>query len=311
MVRVRHHGYRDDGADRARIRALLIAIHPLAPTAWAWDVRRWDGWCFHREDPRIDGPRAAGIHLWETPDGSLVGAVHPDGDGEAVLAVHPAFRDLEPTMLDWAEAHVARPNDDAGWPALEIVVQDDDEPRLDLVRSRGYVRLAGPWHARRRPMAAGVLPEAAAPLADDYRLATTSPATLDVDAARMGTFLNAAFGRTIHSAAEYRTFMTASPSFRHDLNLVALAPDASFAAHVGCTLDDQNRYGIVEPVATHPAHRRRGLARSLLLEGVRRLGAAGATAIGVETGDDPAANALYEACGFTEVTLAHAWRRTW
>jgi ribosomal protein S18 acetylase RimI-like enzyme len=124
----------------------------------------------------------------------------------------------------------------------------------------------------------------------------------------MAALLNAAFGRTVHTAAEYRTFATASPSFRHDLNLVAEAADGSFAAHVGLTLDEVNGHGIIEPVCTHPGHRRQGLARALILEGLKRLREQGAITCSVETGDMEPANALYRAIGFTEEYRGHAWR---
>jgi predicted N-acetyltransferase YhbS len=123
----------------------------------------------------------------------------------------------------------------------------------------------------------------------------------------MASLLNAAFGRTIHSGAEYRTFVSRSPSFRHDLNLVAEAPDGSFAAHVGVTYDEANRHGIFEPVCTHPDHRRNGLAQALMFEGLRRLRAAGAATAQVETGDmGPAA--LYVTCGFGEEYRGDVWR---
>ena len=43
----------------------------------------------------------------------------------------------------------------------------------------------------------------------------------------------------------------------------------------GVTYDEANRRGIFEPVVTHPDHRRRGLARALMLEGMRRARALG------------------------------------
>jgi predicted N-acetyltransferase YhbS len=116
----------------------------------------------------------------------------------------------------------------------------------------------------------------------------------------MAALLNAAFGRSQHTAAEYMAFMRGSPSFSHDLNLVALAADDSFAAHVGVTYEPINRMAVFEPVCTHPDHLRKGLARSLIYEGMRRLRALGADSACVGSGDAEAANALYRACGFNE-----------
>jgi hypothetical protein len=126
-----------------------------------------------------------------------------------------------------------------------------------------------------------------------YELRTTRRDA--ADAGRMADLLNTTFGRTIHSAQEYLTFMERSPSFDDHLNLVAVAPDGVFGAHVGITVDHVNRLAIVEPVATHPAH--------------RRLRVVGATSAEVETGDATAANALYEAVGFADARRFHVWRK--
>ena len=102
-----------------------------------------------------------------------------------------------------------------------------------------------------------------------------------------------------------------APLFRKDLHLVAVAPDGSFAAHVGMTYDEANRRGLYEPVCTHPDHRRHGLAQALMFEGMHRIKALGARQLTVETGDALAANRLYESLGFTEAYQAYPWRKAW
>ena len=39
-------------ADFRRVRDLLIETYPLTPPGFNWEIRRWDGWLCHREDPR-------------------------------------------------------------------------------------------------------------------------------------------------------------------------------------------------------------------------------------------------------------------
>jgi GNAT superfamily N-acetyltransferase len=63
---------------------------------------------------------------------------------------------------------------------------------------------------------------------------------------------------------------------------------------------------IFEPVATVPAHQRRGLGKALLLEGLRRLQRMGATRAFVE-GHNVAANALYGSV----FGPAHEWYEVW
>jgi predicted N-acetyltransferase YhbS len=146
-------------------------------------------------------------------------------------------------------------------------------------------------------------------LAAGYTQRVTRPGDL-ADCERLAALLNAGFGRTIHTAREYLAFTRGSPSFQHDLNLVAEAPDGSLAAHVGLTLEPVNGYAVFEPVVTHPDHRRHGLARSLMHAGLRLLQARGAREAYVGTGDAAAANALYDAIGFTEAYRGHLYQKT-
>lgn len=181
----------------------------------------------------------------------------------------------------------------------------DDDPRRGLLDSLGYRPLgSGGWHRRlgfdNRELATRDLPS-------PYVLRHTEFS--DDDSAGMAQLLNSAFGRTVHSAREYRNFMDRSPSFDQDLNLVAIAPDGSIAAHAGATYDAFNRHGILEPVRTHEDHRRLGLAQALILECLRRLKAGGAQTASVETCDSAPANRLYESCGFKDGYHSHVWRR--
>jgi ribosomal protein S18 acetylase RimI-like enzyme len=291
-------------ADWWAVRDLLVRSQSASPPGWNWDVRRWDGLRYHRAVPSLPGWLADGVGLWEGDDGRLLGVVHAEDGGDAFLELDPGERHLEPAMLDWAEARLAASQ--GGRRALELTVWDDDLPRRELLLLRGYeAHESGVW-LRRLRFETWAIP-VRRPVSG-YRLRTTTADTLDDDSARMAALLNAAFGRTTHTAAEYRTFAMLSPSFLHDLNFVAEAPDGTFAAHVGLTLDAANRHGIIEPVCTHPDHRRHGLARALVDEALSRLSDLGAVTADVETGDMAPANALYHACGFTEAHRGHRWR---
>ena len=90
---------------------------------------------------------------------------------------------------------------------------------------------------------------------------------------------------------------------------MAVAPDGTFAAYAAVCWDSCNRRGTFEPVCTHPDHRRRGLAKALMLEGMRRAQALGADVIDVGTGDADPANALYSSLPFDEVHRGRFWAK--
>ena len=296
-----------DEADFWRVRSLLVETRPLTAPAFNWDIRRWDGWHFHRAETPGPALWQGRFHLWETDAGQLVGAVHPEGRSDAYLQLHPDFRCLiEADMLAWAEAHLAEPLPAENCRQLLLYVFEYDIPRTRLMQQRGYEKLLDEGCVTRL-MRFGGWPLPPVDLAPGYTLRATRPGWDDCQ--RIADVHNASFNRSIHTAQDYNTFVTCSPSFRHDLNLVAEAPDGSFAVHVGLTYDEANRHGLVEPVCTHPAHRRRRLARSLIIEGLHRLKALGAGTVDVDTGDALAANELYDTVGFTEAYQGYAWRK--
>lgn len=295
-----------DDVDVRRVRDLLVETHPITAPGFNWEVRRWDGWRFYRPTPTWEPAWESQVQLWETSSGHLIGAVNPEGSGDAHLQVHPRYRHLiEDDMLAWAEAHLARA-EAGGGRLLTIVVSEHDRYRQLLLAQRGYAQLdaGGTFYLFRHGLATVPEPQ----IAEGYRLRSTRPGHVD-DARRIADLLNAAFNRDFHNAEEYLTFTSHAPCFRYDLDLVAEAPDGSFASYVGLPYDEQNRYAIFEPVCTHPDHVQKGLARALMWEALRRAHVLGATSASTETGRAEAANRLYQSIGFTETYPTRVWRR--
>jgi ribosomal protein S18 acetylase RimI-like enzyme len=292
-------------ADFWRVRDLLIETYPITPISFNWDVRRWDGKYFYNPEAVWSPHFVERVRLWETRGGRLVGVVNPEGEGDVHLQLHPDYRHLEEEMVAWGEEHLAAPGED-GRRRLEIFVLEYYTDRQRLLAGRGFEQMPS-WGVMRRMRLAGhVLPPVE--MAAGYRLRATHPDDLK-DCQRIADLLNAAFGRTFHNALEYQMFARHAPCFRSELDLVAEAPDGSFAAYVGIPHDEANRHGIFEPVCTHPEHRRHGLAQALMVEGLHRLRALGAVDVTVETGDMEAANRLYDSLGFNEAVRGYYWRK--
>jgi len=95
-----------------------------------------------------------------------------------------------------------------------------------------------------------------------------------------------------------------------ELDLVVVAPDGTFASYCICWLDPVNKSGEFEPVGTRPVFRRRGLSRSVIHEGLRRLKAHGAqTAIVYTYGANQASTKLYESAGFRAIHKDYDYRK--
>lgn len=293
-------------ADAMRLRQLLIETYALMGREFNWETRRWEGtyWCVSNADLANPG-RNADTHLWETAEGELVGAVVPDGPGDAALQIHPHYRELEDAMLDWAEAHLARP-DEAGQRELIAWAFDWDIERRERLARRGYVpRPAWFWHNRRRAVSDPV-PDV--PLAEGYRI--RSVYDTDTDGALWVACSNTVFGQS-YQMEMHRNFQRWSPSHNFDLHLVAEAPDGSVAAFAGLTVDAANRTATFEPVGTHPDHRRLGLARTVMFEGIRRLQALGtADTVYVANWGTADAAKLYASVGLEHYATTNAWVKT-
>ncbi len=133
--------------------------------------------------------------------------------------------------------------------------------------------------------------------------------SLEGDLGRRVEVHRAAFDPTRMTTDRYGSVM-AMPLYRPELDVVAVAPDGSFAAFCLAWYDPQIRVGIFEPVGTHPDHRRRGLAAAVCREALRRLAAVGAEwALVMAEAAETAPNHLYESLGFEEVMRSSLWRR--
>ena len=116
----------------------------------------------------------------------------------------------------------------------------------------------------------------------------------------------------IHTARDNRDHpdwyrhIQSAPLYRRDLDLVAVAPDGAVAAFATIWFDDVSRTAYFEPVATVPAHRRHGLARAVMVEGLHRLQRIGCR-VAFVGGYSQAANALYASVMGPDHDVSEPW----
>ncbi len=297
--------------DFERVRELLIESYAITGRIHNWWLDRWEVFRFSARalDEIADAQSwEKDVRLWETDAGDsqaprLVGVVNPEDGGDFFLQIHPHYRHIEEEMLAWAEQHhqASRPQDAERWP-LDTFLREHDEERAALLTRWGYENLGHDGYTR---ICSLDKPIPKAPLAPGYVVRNVRGQD---DLENRAAVANNAFGHNRHNAETIRVLQRA-PTYRQDLDLVVVAPDGTFAAYCVVWFGEANRMGWYEPVGAHPAHRRRGLTKAMMCEGLRRLQALGATVAHVGCGTGEAANRLYESVGFTDFERDFHWRK--
>ena len=228
------------------------------------------------------------IALWERAPGHLAGFAWAYGNGDVDLLVHPLAQAdaFARDVLSWVRArHATLWALESNGPLLEAL------QRLGCQRTPNgcYLHLALSLHAR---------PPPPPPLPAGYRVrAVRGPE----EVAARALVHRRGFGTERMTTEVYARLMEA-PRYQPTLDLVAEAPDGSLAACALGWLDEANAVGEFEPTACVPEHRRRGLVRALLHEGLARMHGLGARQAIVYAFDgNPASVALYQSAGFSVV----------
>ncbi len=250
--------------------------------------------------------------IWETTAGEVAACALPIDPGSVHFQAHPELRTpgLEEEMLDLVEQRLAETKPD-GSRRLEVWAFDEDDLRTDLLARRGYQRGEWPEVIHRRWLAQ---PIPAAPVAAGYTVRALGDG-LELLERCYASGLGFHEG-DIRIAVDNRNNpgwyhdIQELPLYRRDLDIVAVATDGSIAAFCTAWFDDVTRSGVFEPVATVPAHQRRGLGRAVITEGLRRLQRLGAVVASVG-GFSQAANALYAATLPDETQVYARWAREW
>ena len=235
------------------------------------------------------------VRLWEG-EGTLLGFAwleEPDG---VVMQVHPRLRGsglLEDEMIDWAAGQTRAVYGERAGDELWTRIPEDDVRLAFLLTGHGFER--DPDHALKmiRDLQNGPPPILNPPAGWTVR-EVGDKAEWD---GRVETHREVWHPSRVNLEA-YRRLRQA-PGYHPLLDLVAVAPDGAFGSYCLCWFDPASRTGLFEPVGTRPAHRKKGLGRAVMLEGLRRLHHLGAqhAAVTALHHNRPAAE-LYESLGF-------------
>ena len=290
------HSYNHEH-DFERVNRFLIDVYHPNERHIAWLQPRWEYSHFF-------------LHMLERKR-EIIGIVEEQGqinalvnfeahEGEVFMHFRPGYEHLKFDLLDYAEEHYSGWSQSKQRPMRAIYVNDFDKELEEEVSRRGYERWGDFWQPMSRLLASQPIPEC--PLPDGYRLQSLAD---ENDFHKINKVLWRGFnhpGEPPEEEIEGRKFAQKAPHYRHDLTIVAVAPNGDYASFGGMWMVPENKYAYVEPVATDPDHRRLGLGRAVVMESVRRVIAEGAEVIYVGS-DLP----FYLSMGFEVIFALVPW----
>ncbi|MBF2046371.1 MAG: GNAT family N-acetyltransferase [Elainella sp. C42_A2020_010] len=253
------------------------------------------------------------VRLWEDEAGRLIAYADlwtpPEPleslDGFLWFRVLPTERwqGIERDILAWAEARVHQEATVHQLPAkLQLSCRDCQSDCIVFYQQHGYS-----YERRFLTMARSLTESIPEPiLPEGFQIIQTRGVE---DAAAWVEMYNQTFidHWNFHpqTVAEH-SYWLSTPVYCPELDLIAVAPDGTFAAfchgHIDAEENQQKdrREGWINSLGTRRGFRRMGLARAILLAGLQRLKAAGmdTAKLGVDTQNPNSAQTLYESVGF-------------
>ncbi len=267
-----------------------------------WLQPRWEYMHYHPLFDESLSKAFSNTGVWES-NGTIIGVAHFEHcPGQIFFQVHPDFTHLKPQMLEYAETYLSV---DAGGEKrkIEIWVKDFDTGFQSVVQERGYRLVEGAKECWSIFEIHDPFPLIKLP--NGFHLQSLAD---ENDVNKLHRVLHRGFdhpGEPPPDELAGRKRMQSAPNYRKDLNIIAVAPDGSYASYCGMWQDHVNRVAYVEPVCTDPDYRRMGLGTAVVVEGIRRCGAEGAT-IAVD-----GALPFYVSIGFKKLFDINRWAREW
>ena len=287
----------DHERDFNRVGRFLIETYRPGDTFTNWLQPRWEYMHFLPSIKQLDLSK---IGIFEQND-QIIGVVHFESQPfQAYFQIRPGFEKIKPQMFDYAEQHFEGVSQSTGRMIRALYLNDFDQESIEIAMARGY----HPWahfseqHSIYR--LEGVVPES--PLPEGYHIQSLADG---LDLRKVNRVLWRGFdhpGPPPDEEIEGRRKGMRAPNFRRDLTIVVVTPDGNYASYCGMWIVPDNRVAYVEPVATDPDFRRRGMGKAAVLESLRRVARLGAEVAWVGSGLK-----FYESIGFKRMFATLPW----
>ncbi len=286
--------------DLKSAQAFLVSLYELTKIPQSWFPDRLEN-----NPKEID----QNVYLWEEIDNNskvtIIAMTTLDGPHNYSLFVHPNHYDLENEILDTIEAHAieTKKNENAKY-KVNILVTEGFKHREELLTKKGYKNKGHHSDIRLRRIDT---PIANYQLPNGFHIRAISN-TSDYD--KIAKAIRVVFGHGEWFTGKLLQEMTESTYYNKDLDLIVETNNGDLAAFCTFRMDPVSKITQLEPMGTHPRYRKLGLAKSLVLEGLKRSVDHGASLFYIGgSAISPAAAKLYDNTGYTEILKEYVWSK--
>ncbi|MCL1587237.1 MAG: GNAT family N-acetyltransferase, partial [Actinomycetia bacterium] len=272
----------------AGVTTLLERVRAEHPTRGVWEAADLQWWW------RKPWPTDSWLHpFWFDASGDPVAAaVATDWGGRIALDIIVAPSSPEELVEHAWHRGLAVVKENQP-PIVEVMIDDDDSVMRSLVIEAGFVPLADKG-------ASAWMRASSRPAASSEPVGYTLVSRVEIG--ETPHYFIARNGSGVAQRLEQTSLYDPS------LDLAMLDATGEVAAYGLFWFDPVTKVGFVEPMGTNDAHRRKGLARHILMSGIDRLAHSGATRIKVNYEQDNAASsALYLDVGFRSSMTTSMW----
>jgi GNAT superfamily N-acetyltransferase len=206
------------------------------------------------------------VKIWTVPDDSEIVAVSIIKPSlYCWIHIYPDYRYLEKEIAEWIHQHIKEKYHYFDDSVITFLVMESDANRKKILTELGYKKMKLSEYNRIRPPD---LPIPDFKLADGYSIKHVD---IMEDFEKYRSVQGSVFPHMKRMTRKKAETYSKASFYIPELDLVAVGPDDSFVAFCTIRMDPVSKIAEFEPVGTHPGHRKRGLAKALLCEALRRV----------------------------------------
>lgn len=206
----------------------------------------------------------ANTRLW-FDDGQLIGWAFVDEFNNLRWELDPRYAGLLGSQIvEWGETCMREALDEGESTTLDASCREDYMERIAFLKRYGFQQ-TDITTIRMVCDLSKPIPELNLPPGFVIR-----PLAGAHEAEAVAAMHRAAFG-TDYMTTENRLTIMNTSEYDPSLDLVVIAPDGTTVANCICSVNEQEKMGNTDPVATHPRYQGKGLARALLARGMQLL----------------------------------------